>query len=257
MKYQDVTDNTKTAFNRAWQTDLPGFVWFQTKPRHFAWFNQYMTIQRGDLPDWLSVFSVETECSGWSKGDQGALLVDVGGGFGHQSLAFRKKYPSLPGRVILQDLPQALDAGPKDPSIEKMAHNFFEPQPVKGKMSFDNKIIRQAELNTGAKFYYLRNILHDYPDHQACVILRNIISAMDANSAILIDEMVLPDQGVPLTAAGQDLAMMFALASIERTKEQWYHLLDTAGLETRDMYRYTVGLNDSVIVALPKAKASN
>jgi demethylsterigmatocystin 6-O-methyltransferase len=60
------------------------------------------------------------------------LLVDIGGGVGHQCKDLRARYPSLQGDIVVQDLQSAPDldlAG-----IKGMAYNFFEPQPIKGKL---------------------------------------------------------------------------------------------------------------------------
>ena len=46
------------------------------------------------------------------------LLVDVGGGTGTDALEFRRRYPSIPGRVILQELPGVIaSAKKKNPSL--------------------------------------------------------------------------------------------------------------------------------------------
>ena len=104
----------------------------------------------------------------------------------------------------------------------------------------------------GAKFYYLRNILHDYPDEQCCTILKNLGVAMAKDSLILIDEMVLPNTGVSDRATILDLTMMVALGSIERTLAEWQALLDMAGFKILRIETYTVSLNDSIIVIVPK-----
>lgn len=46
----------------------------------------------------------------------------------------------------------------------------------------------------------MRNIIHDYPDEKAAVILRNTAAALSPDSLILIDDMVLPNSGVHLHA---------------------------------------------------------
>jgi len=109
-----------------------------------------------------------------------------------------------------------------------------------------------ANVYLDAKFYYLRNILHDWPDEKAVIILKNIIPAMGPDSRILIDDMVLPNEKVHWHAAQQDLIMMASLASKERTKDQWYALMEEAGLKIVEIYEYTTLLNDSIIVAVPK-----
>lgn len=88
-------------------------------------------IQRAD--DWLSVFPVEEEVGSWVAEHEKALFVDVAGGFGHQCMGFKEKYPQIPGRLILQDLPQTLAHMQPIEGVEIMAQNFYEPQPIKGK----------------------------------------------------------------------------------------------------------------------------
>lgn len=234
-KYKNITDNGKTVIQKAFNIDIPGFIWFPSQPKRFAYFQQVMTVQRAGALDWLSVFPVQKEVGTWSAEPNKAVFVDVGGGFGHQCLAFKSKYPNLDGRVILQDIPQTLEHVPPMEGVEVMVQNFFEPQAIKG-----------------AKFYYLRNILHDWPDDKCVAILKSLIPYMDKDSRILIDDMVLPNTGVHWQAAQLDLTMMAALGSVERTKEQWYALMESAGLKILHIYTYTTSLQDSVIVAVAK-----
>lgn len=105
---------------------------------------------------------------------------------------------------------------------------------------------------TGSKFYYLRNVLHNYPDEKCLAILRNLVDAMGKESVTLIDDVVLPDFNVPWQIMQLDLTMMIALASMERTKEQWYHLLDSAGLKILKIDTYIVSLQHCIITAAPK-----
>jgi hypothetical protein len=74
------------------------------------------------------------------------------------------------------------------------------------------------------------------------VILKNLISALGPDSRILIDEMVFPNEKVHWQATASDLIMMSALASKERTDEQWRALLDTAGLQILKIFKYTTTL---------------
>lgn len=83
------------------------------------------------------------------------------------------------------------------------------------------------------------------------MILKNIIPAMGPHSRILIDDMVLPNEKVHWHAAQQDLIMMSSLGSKERTKDQWFTLMENAGLKILEIYEYTVLLNDAIIVAVP------
>jgi hypothetical protein len=63
------------------------------------------------------------------------FLVDIGGGSGHDISIFREQHPGIPGKLILQDLPDVIDACSSSlpVGIEAMSHDFFNPQPIKGR----------------------------------------------------------------------------------------------------------------------------
>jgi hypothetical protein len=65
------------------------------------------------------------------------LFVDIGGNTGGDVATFKKRFPDLPGRVILQDLPSVIEgAQPSPAGVESMGHDFFTPQPVKGAKAY-------------------------------------------------------------------------------------------------------------------------
>lgn len=70
------------------------------------------------------------ECRGWST--ERAVFVDIGGGTGQQCIALKDRFPGLPGKVILQDLPLVVAAAVIPEGVEAMAYDFFTLQPVKG-----------------------------------------------------------------------------------------------------------------------------
>lgn len=131
--YQNPTSFTDGAFQRGHRTDLIAFDYIHGDPTRSAGFNLFMKAQRGSQVKCFGIYPFEEESKGWQA--EKPLFVDVGGGSGHQTAAFKERYPNLPGRVILQDLPRAVEDGkavvPED--VERMAHDFFKPQPVKGK----------------------------------------------------------------------------------------------------------------------------
>jgi hypothetical protein len=85
------------------------------------------------MKDCFSFMDLAEECEGWDSTKP--VFVDVGGGTGQQCVAVRRKWPGLPGRVVLQDLPAVVAEAevPEGYGIEVMAYDFFTPQPVKGK----------------------------------------------------------------------------------------------------------------------------
>ena len=201
-------------FQYAKNTKLHAFDYIATKPRHQQAFSDTMKLaskKRG--LQWFDYFPVETKLRVQSPSDP--LLVDIGGSLGHDLAAFKQKHPTIPGKLILQDLSVVIDQVQDLPSgIEAMRHDFFAPQPVKG-----------------AKAYYLRSVLHDWPDKQSRQILSNIRDAMSPESLLLICETVQPEAGVTLDSAQIDMIMMAHFAALERTRQQFETLLGEVGLE--------------------------
>ncbi|KAI8632432.1 S-adenosyl-L-methionine-dependent methyltransferase [Xylariaceae sp. FL1651] len=233
-KYQDVTNSTNTAFQRAFDTSEPAFQWLPNYPERFGPLQQVMTVQGAAGVPWFNVFPFEKEFAGFSGP---VAFVDVGGGFGHQCHTLASRFPEmLKGKIILPDLKETTDhVPPQLQGFEKTEHNFFIPQTVKG-----------------ARFYYLRNALHDWPDDKCIEILKHLVAAFGKDSQILIDEMVLPDSGVPWEATTIDLTIMSSLGSRERTTAEWHALLDAAGLKALRTDTYMARRQDSIIQVVCK-----
>ena len=93
---------------------------------------------RGSRPNWVDWFPVKERLLhngvGPSTTADTILLVDVGGGRGHDIESFKRKFPELRGRYILHDLPQVIndDTLVLDPAIEKIPLNFFKERAVSG-----------------------------------------------------------------------------------------------------------------------------
>ena len=94
--------------------------------------------------------------------------------------------------------------------------------------------------------------MHDYPDDKCVVLLKNTMAAMDNESVIWIDELILSNHNTYYQAAEMDINMMLTLAGAERTEKQWRALLNAAGLTIRKVYTYTEEMRDSIIVAVRK-----
>jgi len=106
-------------------------------PQMLERFQQYMSLRRpkgAEVDSWLTVYPVMEELGAAAKelDKDKALFVDIGGSIGAQSAQFREKHPDLPGRVINQDLPETVAKALPTPGVENIAHDFFEPQPIKG-----------------------------------------------------------------------------------------------------------------------------
>jgi len=213
VNYESPTDPEHTVFQDAFNFEGPAFKWFEDHPENLAYFQEYMSGRRQTIAQtWLSVYPVEAETKGVDP--SAPLFVDIGGSIGHICAQFKEIHPNIPGRVILQDLPENIAAALLTPGVEVTAHDFFKPQPIKD-----------------AKYYYLAHVLHDWSDRPSRDILGHTKAAMGKDSVILIDEMVLPDTGVHSNVTSIDLEMMCAMASAERTQSQWDELFASVGLK--------------------------
>lgn len=133
--YSNPTNENRTAFQDGWKTQLTTFQWMGQNPTNLAYFNDYMAARREPELSWLSVYPIEKELQGWTAKDSDKVVyVNVGGGIGHQCKQFREKYPKVPGRVILQDLPHSIAKALPTEGVENMPHDFFQPQPIKGEL---------------------------------------------------------------------------------------------------------------------------
>jgi hypothetical protein len=70
-----------------------------------------------------------------SKGSDQVLLVDIGGGTGHLLRTFRSIHREVPGKLILEDRASVIKNIDRKvlEGIDLVSHDFFDPQPIKGK----------------------------------------------------------------------------------------------------------------------------
>lgn len=64
---------------------------------------------------------------------------------------------------------------------------------------------------SGARIYYLRNVLHDWPDDKCVEILQNTKVGMEEQSVLLIDETALPERDAAPRAAQHDMEVLISL----------------------------------------------
>ncbi|TAQ84328.1 hypothetical protein B7494_g7334 [Chlorociboria aeruginascens] len=212
--YQTPGDAYDGPFQAFYHTKLHCFDWIATNPKQQHAFNVVMGISRsGHGQKWFEYFPVSSKLQVKSPSD--TLLVDIGGGIGHDLIAFQKYHPGVRGKLVVQEIPVVVDSITDLPTdISAMKHNFFSCQPIKE-----------------AKAYYLANVLHDWPDKQSLVILGHIKDAMSKDSILLVNENVLPELGVTLFSASTDFVMMSIFSALERTEKQYKKLFAEAGLE--------------------------
>ncbi|PYH75475.1 S-adenosyl-L-methionine-dependent methyltransferase [Aspergillus uvarum CBS 121591] len=232
--YDNPTDSLNLPLHDAFGCKGDLFAFLKAHPEKCAMFHNHMHFQRNQTTNWAKLVTVLR-----SKGTatDEVLFVDVGGGTGHQSQRVLQYDPDIPGRFILQDLPQVMESAPTIPGVEKMYYNIFEEQPV-----------------IGAKFYYFRGVLHDFPDRSCHSILQNTAKAMRSDSTLLLDEMVLPNSGINWMATAMDLQMMANVGAQERTRGAWAKLLESANLELVDVQYHGLDPYQALIVAVKQGE---
>ncbi|KAH9942953.1 S-adenosyl-L-methionine-dependent methyltransferase [Amylocystis lapponica] len=176
----------ETAFQEAHHTDLSLWDYFENgikgpdgigmPSRGFELFGPAMLGGgRVHAPPLFAGYPWETLGSG--------TVVDVGGGVGGLSLDLARKFAEM--HLIVQDRPQVIEQAEvvwlrelpdayNSGRVKLMAHDFFKEQPIKG-----------------AEVYFMRYILHDWPDDECVAILSRLREAMGPNSRILTADMGL------------------------------------------------------------------
>lgn len=211
--YRCPTDPRDGFMQYAFQTKLSIFQLLSSMPNTLKDFNVFMGNTMGARRYWLDWFPVQKQLIDGASGES-PLLVDVGGGKGHDIISFHKKYPNQ-GPLVLQDLAAVTDSiDSLYPSIKVMTYDFFTEQPVKS-----------------ARSYFFHHILHDWSDEKSLKILEQVKRAMKPGySKLLLHEMIIPEQGAATLHGLHDLAMMAFNAGMERSQKQWEELLCKAGL---------------------------
>ncbi|KAJ6131260.1 hypothetical protein N7523_001720 [Penicillium sp. IBT 18751x] len=242
-------------FQNVFNTQEHYFDWMKSHPAQLDAFNR--TMQAGAMRDnaarWTEIFPVAqrfqqlmtTAC----PSDEGLQFVDIGGGIGHEIKILLDTFPSIRGQFILQDVPGViqhmlpeLQKTPSTQTVQAIACNFFEPQPVQG-----------------AHVYFLGRVVHDWPDNQARDILLHIRNAMAKDSLLLIHERVLPDGAakVHLSDTIMDFNMMVLCSSLERTEIQFRDLLVSVGLNLVNVWRpSTAGLHRQAVLEVARTDSS-
>ncbi|PRW59016.1 hydroxyneurosporene methyltransferase [Chlorella sorokiniana] len=155
-------------------------------------------------------------------------VADVGGGLGSWLAALLEHEPGLRGALV--DLPSVV-AGAEE------LWRRERPQ-LLGRTSFVGADFF-SDLLPPADVYFLRFILHDWPDAEATAILRAVRRAVRPGSSavLLVQDIVMPalQPGVLFTTL--DLQMLAIGGGKERTRQEWEALLAAAGFRLARVHR--------------------
>jgi hypothetical protein len=235
--YRLPTSPTDGPLQAAHSTDLPFFPWLVATPPHLDEFDNFMSVYRAGKANWFDPGfypAAERLFKGFNGSYNEVLLVDVGGGRGHDAQQFVARHESHPGKVILQDREPVVESIKDKEKLpfECQVHDFYTPQPVQS-----------------ARAYSLHSILHDWSDEEGVKILENLKPALKPGySRVLLNEIVLSEEKPTIAATSMDMMMLAHLAVRERTEAEWRVIIEKAGLKFLKIYNYP-GVAESVIEA--------
>lgn len=151
-----------------------------------------------------------------------SVIVDVGGGTGALAAGILQAHTGL--RAIVCDLAAGL-AGTRE---------YLSQLGVLDRCSIVESDFF-VSVPEGGDVYLLKNIIHDWDDENAALILSACRRAMASSARILIIERLLParvtDEPAHLNAVMTDLQMMVQLGGRERTEGEYRSLLEGAGFK--------------------------
>jgi len=176
-------------------------------------------------------------------------LCDIGGGVGFAAMELTKQFPDI--HITVQDTRQVISHAPsvwqrdcpdamKRQQVDFVPFDFLTDKPV---------------LNHD--IYYIRHVIHDWPDAEVVKILQLVCSAMTANNVMLIHQFILSQPHVKIDqnwnegratqsapypliesyGAGNlfefqmDLTMLMAFNAKERSVAETVELGEKAGLK--------------------------
>lgn len=172
-------------------------------------FDEYM--EEVSAPwDWLLLAAFDF--SGFGK------VADIGGGRATLLTQLLKAYPSMTG--VLCDQPAVTERARSRVEADGLADRFE----LVGGSFFES-------VPPGADAYLIRNVLHDWDDDHALVLLKNCRAAMKPTAVLLIVEVLLAEGPTKRNYRYSDIQVMVGLGGCQRTAKEFEQLLSAAGLE--------------------------
>ncbi|KAI4595374.1 hypothetical protein KJ359_007049 [Pestalotiopsis sp. 9143b] len=223
-------------FQAAHKSQLPFFAWLDQNPPYLEVFSNYMSAYRAGKPSWVDpgFYPIRYRLGKVYDPDcSEVLLVDVGGGIGHDLQELKRKHPDLPGKLVLQDRAQVIATVPD-------AGVVFEP------MDRHDQLIDQDRRVAG-----LHGGLQLFENLDAVVVAPVVEERVQIISAGVLDglrreEIVERKASWPITS--MDHLMMVLGAMKERTQADWENILTRAGFKVVQVYSYEMG-SESLIEA--------
>ncbi|EAT79368.2 hypothetical protein HBI56_051040 [Parastagonospora nodorum] len=239
----------KTAFNLAYNTKLKIFQYLSEVEPEIGKRTKlaFASGTKVNTDEFLGVYP-------WAM-EGNAKIVDIGGGVGGGTMPVIKAFKDL--KLVVQDIPDTRSnfervwnedcpEAIRDGRVKFAVHDFFTPQTEE------------------ANIYFMRHVIHDWPDAECVKILENTAAKMTSSTKLLICEhVVLPSYRLPPTAnlatgsarddfaapepllanwgaahtSRLDLQVLACLNARQRTQAQYVALVQQARLEVVKFWR--------------------
>ncbi|KAH0424693.1 hypothetical protein CcaCcLH18_11415 [Colletotrichum camelliae] len=216
--YKNPEDSRQSGFQYAhgWDGDL--WSYYQAHPKEQEEFSIIQQSIAAQQPAWIDIYPKDSLLD--AEPDT-PLLVDIGGSTGHDILKFHGLYPEQASRLYLEDVESVVKKAELPSGVNKVAYDFFTPQPVQG-----------------ARAYLMHSILHDWSDEPARKILEMQKDAMTPGySRLLIQDHIDVEGPANPQATAFDIQMMAMVSGRERSEKDWRQLLASAGFNVVKIWK--------------------
>ena len=214
--------------SRTMLSGVDGFEHLRLDPEHARLFDDAMTT--------MSELVAPAIASAYDFGAWDSLM-DVGGGNGILLSHILGAHPRLRGVLADQEhvLARARERGYLGGDLERRASmepcNFFEQIPA------------------GCRAYVMKNVIHDWEDKQARIILGNCRKAVPDNGVLLLVEWDVLAENEPSNGKFIDIVMLVLWGGRERSTDEYRDLLASAGFRLNRVFQTAAQF--AVIEAFP------
>lgn len=199
-------------------------------------------------------------------------IIDIGGGQGVLLSSILKDNPKLYG--VLFDLPYAIQSAKEHYGGQSANSNEKIKQDISSRCKLVEGDFFKSIPTTAADGYIIKNVILNWDDQSAAIILKNCLQAMkDGSSAIgsenqtnrkntthklLIIDTIMPEGNEPFIGKFTDIFMLALTHKGRiRTEEEFRKLLSSSGFEITGIIRSHDPSNPfSIIEAIPSKSRS-
>jgi hypothetical protein len=182
-------------------------------------------------------------------------IMDIGGGQGTLLSTILKNNPKLQG--ILFDLPHAIE------SARVYFQGFANPNDILSRCKLIEGDFFKSIPVVDADGYIIKNVILNWDDEAATVILKNCLQAMKStssnhtkrkiNARLLVIDIIMPETSEPFMGKFIDILMLAVTRKGRiRTEIEFRKLLNSSGFDTVNIIRSHDPVNPlSIIEAMP------